>query len=404
VVRWVGFREAWNRLQGEISVEREQVSRLRDELESAQKLGLEVEKRLRELEEKLRRLEDEEKALNSEVFKMRSKLEERGILAISKEVSSPELLDPIIAEFRRELDDVLQEYSKRRTSLESLKKQLREVSAEIERLKDSPSMLEKKRREREAVEKEIRELDRRLRELVEPELPDHLKPFSEELLDEADREHENALKELTARKEQLKSLEKSRAEISEKIRLMSGIEERVLEARHRLEELERELRVVKLAKELIEAAAEASRKSIRPAIESGMSSILPAITGGRYRSVRIDEETFDVSVYASAAGADVKLGRFSGGTEDQVLLAMRLAFTLSVIPKMRGTHPEFLFMDEVLASSDADRRRQIMELVARNLRRSFAQIVVISHQEDALRHADRHLVLREGEVVKAGTA
>jgi len=49
-----------------------------------------------------------------------------------------------------------------------------------------------------------------------------------------------------------------------------------------------------------------------------------------------------------------------------------------------------------------NRRRQIMELVAKNLRRSFAQIVVISHQEDVLRQADRRLVLREGEVVSSG--
>ncbi|MDK2465235.1 MAG: hypothetical protein QI223_10770, partial [Candidatus Korarchaeota archaeon] len=155
---------------------------------------------------------------------------------------------------------------------------------------------------------------------------------------------------------------------------------------------------------LLEDSAEATRRSIRPAIEEGMSRILPTITSGRYGRVRIDEATFEVSVYDSDAGTYVKLDRFSGGTVDQVLLAMRLAFTLSVIPKMRGTHPEFLFMDEVLASSDSDRRRQIMELVAKNLRGSFAQIVVISHQEDVLRQADRSLVLREGEVVRAGAA
>lgn len=81
-----------------------------------------------------------------------------------------------------------------------------------------------------------------------------------------------------------------------------------------------------------------------------------------------------------------------------MLLAMRLAFTLSVIPKMKGQHPEFLFMDEVLASSDSQRRKKIMELVTTNLRKHFAQIVAISHQEDVLRYVDRHVVMRDGEL------
>jgi len=39
-----------------------------------------------------------------------------------------------------------------------------------------------------------------------------------------------------------------------------------------------------------------------------------------------------------------------------------------------------------------------MELVTTNLKKHFAQIVAISHQEDVLRYADRHVVMREGEL------
>jgi len=129
-----------------------------------------------------------------------------------------------------------------------------------------------------------------------------------------------------------------------------------------------------------------------------MCWILPRITNGRYGDVELLED-FRIKVYDADAGEFRLMERFSGGTEDQFLLALRLAFTLSLIPKMRGSYPRFLFLDEAFVSSDTERRRAVMNLLKRELRETFDQIFVISHQEDVLREAEHRITMDNGRIV-----
>lgn len=70
---------------------------------------------------------------------------------------------------------------------------------------------------------------------------------------------------------------------------------------------------------------------------------------------------------------------FSGGTEDQFLLAMRLAFALALLPEIKGRKPEFLFLDEPLGSSDDVRRSGILDYLRDDLSTRFKEIFIISH-------------------------
>ncbi|MCC6064921.1 MAG: hypothetical protein LM576_02955, partial [Thermofilum sp.] len=72
---------------------------------------------------------------------------------------------------------------------------------------------------------------------------------------------------------------------------------------------------------------------------------------------------------------------YSGGTNDQFLLAMRIAFALSLLPAAKGAYPRFLFLDEPLGSSDQERRERIVELLASELTRFFDQIFLVTHVE-----------------------
>ena len=89
----------------------------------------------------------------------------------------------------------------------------------------------------------------------------------------------------------------------------------------------------------------------------------------------------------------VSVFRMSGGTQDQVILALRLAVITSLVGKS-SNWPEFLILDEVLGATDDRKREGAMELL-RSLKQQFLQIILITHQDDVADIADA--VLKSGE-------
>jgi len=128
-----------------------------------------------------------------------------------------------------------------------------------------------------------------------------------------------------------------------------------------------------------------------------MSQILPVITSGRYKAVQLEDD-YTVRVFDPEAGEFRPKEVFSGGTEDQLLLAMRLAFALALIPQAKGRNPEFLFLDEPLGSSDKVRREGILALMHGELSQNFKQIFLISHVGDLEVEADTVIEMENGTV------
>ncbi len=130
-----------------------------------------------------------------------------------------------------------------------------------------------------------------------------------------------------------------------------------------------------------------------------MGLILPVITSGRYKAVQLDDD-YTVKVFDPEAGEFKPKEVFSGGTEDQVLLAMRLAFALALIPQAKGKSPEFLFLDEPLGSSDRLRRDGILALLKGELAQNFKQIFLVSHVGDLETEADTIINMDNGNVTE----
>jgi exonuclease SbcC len=129
-----------------------------------------------------------------------------------------------------------------------------------------------------------------------------------------------------------------------------------------------------------------------------MASILPALTSSRYRAAILDEN-YGLQVWDPEAGEYKPRDVYSGGTEDQFLLAMRLAFALALLPEVKGQKPEFVFLDEPLGSSDDVRRSGIVEYLASDLSKKFKQIFVISHVGGLEEYAQNTITLDDGRVV-----
>ena len=230
-------------------------------------------------------------------------------------------------------------------------------------------------------------------------LPELEVPFSSELLSKTREEREKLLQEISADEATLKSEQNRHDEGKRFLVEHEDVEKRAKEQEAKVAELEKRLKVVKLAIDGVEKTAEALRERVRPSVEAYMGRILPTITLGRYKAAQLDEE-YRLRVWDPEAGEFKERDVFSGGTEDQFLLSMRLAFALALLPEVKGMHPEFLFLDEPLGSSDEARREGILNLLNIELSQSFKQIFLVSHIS-GLDEQVKHIIrLENGEVIE----
>ncbi|MEM2929913.1 MAG: AAA family ATPase [Thermoproteota archaeon] len=159
-----------------------------------------------------------------------------------------------------------------------------------------------------------------------------------------------------------------------------------------------EVEARKRSVELMQEVSRMMRESFAPSVEEYMSWAISHFTGGRYKAVRLDPGTYDVEIYDTEAGSWLRRDIYSGGTNDQFLLALRIAFTLSLLPSAKGVYPRFLVLDEPLGSSDADRRNRIIGFLAGELTRFFDQLLIITHVDVEEPPGSRVIVLDDGRV------
>lgn len=161
-----------------------------------------------------------------------------------------------------------------------------------------------------------------------------------------------------------------------------------------LEETSRECEILRIVLREFDRTAQNLRSNVIPHAKLLLFEILPKLTEGRYADVEINDDlTF--RVMSSSTGSYHNREIFSGGTQDQFLIALRLAFTRSVLSKRSGVERYALFMDESTASSDESRKQGIFGLLE-YLNTMFPQIFVIAH-EDISDSVNHYIVLKRDE-------
>ena len=228
-----------------------------------------------------------------------------------------------------------------------------------------------------AMEENIQKLRQNATEVELPSLPSGVE-FSKEFLAQIGSDKEEVAAQISAARALIQASEPTIDANNGYLDQHAGIELQVKDQETVIEKKSRELKVVKTAIDGIDKTAELRRIKFRPGVESYMDEILPSLTSGRYKAVLLDED-FGVQVFDPEAGEYRPKDVFSGGTEDQFLLAMRLAFALALVPEAKGTTLQFLWLDEPLGSSDEVRRSGIIEYVNTVLAKRFSQIFIVSH-------------------------
>ncbi len=243
---------------------------------------------------------------------------------------------------------------------------------------------------------DIATVERKLKNTLLPSLPEGVE-FSPALLDEASQMRDNLNESVSRVKTQVEESMTRMIELKQFLEENKELEEQVDEQKRKVLLLQKQLAVVKYSIKGLEQTSESLRNRVKPQVERYMSQILPVITSGRYKAVQLEDD-YTVRVFDPEAGEFRPKEVFSGGTEDQLLLAMRLAFALALIPQAKGRNPEFLFLEEPLGSSDKVRREGILELMHKELSQNFKQIFLISHVGDLEVEADTVIEMENGAV------
>ena len=114
---------------------------------------------------------------------------------------------------------------------------------------------------------------------------------------------------------------------------------------------------------------------VRSRIEGEVSRIISEITGGRYEQVLLDE---DFNLLVRDIDNDYPIERFSGGEQDDIAVALRIALS-RYLAELHGVHEStFLIFDEIFGSQDEERRNNLLTAL-RTQESRFPQILLISH-------------------------
>lgn len=151
--------------------------------------------------------------------------------------------------------------------------------------------------------------------------------------------------------------------------------------------------------ELLVVTRDGIVSGVKNRIETNIMRFLPSLTAQRYSLAQIDEKDYRIKVFDRSARGWRGKGVFSGATQDQFSLALRLAFALSTILTSRGARPGFIFLDEPLSGFDSQRRDGLLNLLRNKLSKNFRQIIVISHLEQLISEFPNRIQLEAGKIV-----
>lgn len=327
-----------------------------------------------EIETSTKQLQDQEKTI-SNLKKDLETLTSGSPLKTSKDTQNR--LDAISKEMRQESGE---------GTLEGIRALQKGAEKSLEPLQASNP--EKKR---EDLDRQIREKQSAFEELLKE------KPTSIDEIQYSKKEHELIRNTCEKLKNEYGTMDKDIGTKSgiiqqlatdlEKLRsdydLCPGLEKETLESKTKIDLLKR------VFSELSETSKELRNKVI-PHARLIINQILPALTADRYSDFEITED-LKFKVHSNEAGGYKEREIFSGGTQDQFLIALRLAFTQSILDSRVMADKYSLLMDECTSSSDDVRKQGIFEVLD-TMKQTFSQIFIIAH-EDISPFVDNHIVL-----------
>ncbi|MCJ8347094.1 hypothetical protein MJH12_16250 [bacterium] len=142
-----------------------------------------------------------------------------------------------------------------------------------------------------------------------------------------------------------------------------------------------------LLQELLKGTIDSLKSRLSPNLSRFIGYILPKITNQRYSRVKVSQD-LEIDVYSPEKEGYVDFTALSGGTADQLLICLRLAFASSLIQsKFHPEYSQFLFMDEPMYSFDATRSKEFLAHMM-DFNPNLCQVFMITHKRDLASNFD----------------
>jgi exonuclease SbcC len=146
-------------------------------------------------------------------------------------------------------------------------------------------------------------------------------------------------------------------------------------AQEEIDALEKRLILLRITRKTVAEFVLYLAGVIRADIEDEVSRILSWITSGRYDRVIMDE---DFTVLVRDIDGDFPVQRYSGGEQDDIAVALRIALSRCLSGLHGVGENMFLVFDEIFGSQDEERRANLLQAL-RSQEAHFPQIILISH-------------------------
>lgn len=164
-------------------------------------------------------------------------------------------------------------------------------------------------------------------------------------------------------------------------------EKQLEEGEQQLTDSRRKFKRTELLEDLLRGTIESVQSRLSPNLARFIGSILPEITDQRYRRVRVSPD-LEIEVYSPDKEGYVDFTSLSGGTADQLLVCLRMAFASSLVQSTFDEgYSQFLCLDEPIYAFDSKRANHFLDMVVR-FNPNFQQIFLITHNNNLFSHFD----------------
>lgn len=331
--------------------------------------------------------------------------------SLENELKNIEILKKELEEQKRQYKQIEEQLKEEYLKLESLKQKVKSTDGEyIRKLRENIRTLEEKM-VKERYEKLLSELNNKKgqKQSIEKEYNEYILYFQttfskdnwkDYLIIEIDQKEkellENKEKELLQKLGEIESILREYENKTGKNRdelIPEKIEEEYRNIEKNIQKMEYVIKIT-------ESTRESILKSVLPRTMAYMQKFLPILTSDRYHYAEIDEN-YKLKVYTSENNTPLEKNIFSGGTQDQLSLALRLSFAMATLPQDKGVQPKFIFLDEPLGSFDEDRARGLLYLLTQGeVAEFFDQIFVVTHVPIDEELFDEIYYVDNGKIVK----
>jgi exonuclease SbcC len=221
-------------------------------------------------------------------------------------------------------------------------------------------------------ETRIKEKQEEMDQVVEKIQQSAFDPQKIETLERSREEIDTALRTVEAETSRTTELLR---QADEKITQYKNTEDQIRNLKKQTGDLQEEIELLKLTRSIIADYVVYLMQVVRSRIEGEVSRIISEITSGRYEQVLLDE---DFNLLVRDIDDDYAIDRFSGGEQDDIAVALRIALS-RYLAELHGVHEStVLIFDEIFGSQDEERRANLLTAL-RSQESRFPQIILISH-------------------------